>query len=209
MLYEVEVDCRIVLNMSVESLHELDREESPWGIYKYPIVADSKEEAKEYALDRYHSTIPIKVLDDFDIYTEAYELKYVVKIHDYGAMLKAQELADETGDSCKFKVTMARAMNPFGIYDLIDVYADTDDNHCFTIVHTSSVLVAACAKKARELRYQVTMGEITQQEALTLEREEMHKARGYVRGVVRHGAGKQEWNIDLSPQEGIYYAIHT
>jgi len=46
-----------------DDLHELDQEVS--GIYTH------HEDSKDAALDRFHNTTPIKVLEDFDILVEA------------------------------------------------------------------------------------------------------------------------------------------
>ena len=208
MLYEVEVDCRIARHTHLSALHELDREESPWGIKKYPIIAESKGEAIELALDNYHLTVPIKVLDDFDIYTFAYDLKYKVTYHDYAAVIDAQTLADVTNDSCKFRMTLGRAMYPMGTYDQIDVYSDNSENFSFTVVHSSSVRNKEVKRQAEELKIRVGLGEITQEESLRLESILNHSNRPYVKGVERHGTG-QEMSVSIGSQEGIYYAIHT
>lgn len=51
----------------VEELHQLDADEVKVGSTIYRVEAENEEEAKEAALDEYHFSNPIKVLDDFDI----------------------------------------------------------------------------------------------------------------------------------------------
>ena len=66
--YLVTVGCDAVVPM--EERHPIDQDEDPTGEQVYTIRAASPEEAAERALDEFHSTVPIKVLDDFEITTE-------------------------------------------------------------------------------------------------------------------------------------------
>lgn len=208
MLYEVEVDCRIDFVISVNGLHEEDKRERPWGIRRIPVIAENKEEAKEKALNKYHRTNPIKVLEHFDIRVEAYELSYKLVIDNYTDVLDAQTLADATGDSCKFRATLNRAMQPFSIYDQITVFTDDKDNFSFRVIHSSSVLLSEKCKKFGELEHKVEQGLISREEADTKKGVLEESCRPYVKGVDRHGTG-QEMSVSIGSQEGIYYAIHT
>ena len=48
-------------------LHPVDKEDNPVSENVYTIAASSVAEAIALALDEFHSTVPIKVLDDFVI----------------------------------------------------------------------------------------------------------------------------------------------
>lgn len=48
-------------------LHPVDAEEGPSGEYVYVVEAGCMEDAQELGLDRFHSSVPIKVLEDYDI----------------------------------------------------------------------------------------------------------------------------------------------
>lgn len=61
--YNVEV----TVKANTLSLHPVDEECNPCGSYKYMLEAQDEDSAKERALDSFHNTIPIKVLEDFDI----------------------------------------------------------------------------------------------------------------------------------------------
>ena len=50
-----------------------DQEDDPTGTRDYRVDADRPEDAIELALDIFHSTVPIKVLDDFEIRAQVKE----------------------------------------------------------------------------------------------------------------------------------------
>ena len=61
--YTVIVSCE----PNTDNLHSIDAEEAPTGDIPICVISSSPEEAKEAALDVFHTTFPIKVLEDFNI----------------------------------------------------------------------------------------------------------------------------------------------
>ena len=66
--YAVIISCNPLVDE--EMLHPDDQEEAPRGDHKFVLTAESPDKAIDQALDVFHSTQPIKVLDDFEIDTE-------------------------------------------------------------------------------------------------------------------------------------------
>lgn len=48
-------------------LHPLDVRESPVGKHRFNVTGYSADDAEKQALDKFHWTVPIKVLDDFEL----------------------------------------------------------------------------------------------------------------------------------------------
>lgn len=57
-----------------DELNYNDVVDNPKGTYSYTVTANRPAAAKERALDEFHEAIPIKVLDHFEITTEARKL---------------------------------------------------------------------------------------------------------------------------------------
>ena len=64
----------VYVNPITKNLHPQDEESNPSGNYDYRIWAHDGKSASEKALDEFHSNIPIKVLEDFQIRTTVQEL---------------------------------------------------------------------------------------------------------------------------------------
>ena len=206
-IFEVEIYTSISPTTTLEKLHTLDREQKPWGSYKYPVVAKNIVEAKEKGLDIYHSTVPIKVLENFDITTYAFKLARVLTIHDVDEFLEAMAFAKETGDAAGFLETFTRAIRPGGAMDKSDMYPDRNEgNKSFYLNHWSSVQKKNVEKEGEELKLKVKMGEMSQSEAN--KRSKDLKVQYYSMGLELHGYGRS-LSVSLDSRSTPYYSIHT
>jgi hypothetical protein len=57
----------ITVKALTDDLHPDDEQDNPEGEHHYKVEADDRSDAVELALDRFHDSVPIKVLDDFEI----------------------------------------------------------------------------------------------------------------------------------------------
>ena len=71
MYYTVTVNVELANGIEFDDLHYDDMQElSTWrGEHEFVIRADNDDDAREGALDDFHCTVPIRMLEDFNIET--------------------------------------------------------------------------------------------------------------------------------------------
>lgn len=67
MYYAVTVNVERADGVEVRDLHYDDMQDDPTGEHEYSIRADNEDDAEDAALYEFHSEIPIRILEHFDI----------------------------------------------------------------------------------------------------------------------------------------------
>lgn len=77
-LWHVEIEVKQLAPNS--ELDADDKAENPSGVWDINVQANNKEQAEEFGLDEFHETVPIAVLDDFDISVSVEEITEMLEM---------------------------------------------------------------------------------------------------------------------------------
>ncbi len=67
MFYTVAVEVELANMVEFSDLHYDDMQDDPTGEYEFAIQADNDDDARDGALEEFHSSVPIRILEHFDI----------------------------------------------------------------------------------------------------------------------------------------------
>ena len=67
MHYSITVNVELADGVEFDDLHYDDMQDDPTGEHEFSIRADNDDDARDGALDEFHVSVPIRILEDFEI----------------------------------------------------------------------------------------------------------------------------------------------